>query len=144
MSSKLRTASWSLLTFEAAVLLLFSCASAYLAYSGQSYSIADVAVEKIAADNAAVETGLRASRGTAAAFSAGFAMFMLLTIVGPYRAGHASSWWILLAGLLAMAAVTLLRIPTIGTRAGTAVAMILAGFGVFALLLDVGRLRKRG
>jgi len=142
VTSRLRTASWALLAFEAVLLLAFGILSASIAYSGQGFAIGGSSVEEIAGGNAALEAGLRGARGTAAAYAISFAVLMLATVVGPYRSGSVSSWWTLLAALTALALVTCLRVPTIGTRGGVATALIIFGLGAVALLLDVGRLRS--
>ncbi len=76
MASKLRTASWVLLALMGAVILLISCASAYLAYSGD-YPIGGVPVAQVAAGREGVLTALRGIRGTSAAYAAGFAVLYL-------------------------------------------------------------------
>jgi hypothetical protein len=142
VSTKLRTASWALLTFEAVVLLAFGILSAYVAYGGQSFAVGGTPIEEIAAGDAALEAGMRGVRGTAAAYAVACGVLMLGTAVGPYRGGSVASWWTLLAALAALALVTYLRVPTVGTQGGVAAAAILFGFGTVALLLDVGRLRS--
>lgn len=145
MSSKLRTASWVLLTVLGAFALLVSFASANLGYSG-NYDIGGVSVAEVASGREAVLKALRGIRGTSAAYGAGFAVLFLATVLGPYRRGETRAWWTIFAAVLAIVVVTLARIPMLGTplgQGGTAPALILGGVVLFALLLDVGRLSTR-
>ncbi len=144
MGSRLRTASWVLLTVVGALALLISFVSANLGYRGD-YPIGGVPVAEVAAGREAVLTGLRGIRGTSAAYAAGFAVLFLATVLGPYRRGERRAWWTILAATLAIVLVTLARTPTLGIplgQGGTGPALVLGGVILFALLLDVGRLRS--
>ncbi len=144
MGSKLRTASWVLLTIVGALVLVGSIASASLAYRGD-FPIGGLPVKEVASGRAGVETALRAARGTAAAFAAGYALFFLATVLGPYRRGEKRAWWVLLVAVLAFVLVSLARIPLLGVsipEAGTGAAVIQGGVVLLALLLDVGRVRS--
>ena len=139
---KLRTTSWILLTFVGSLLLFGSCVSAWLAYSGADYPIAGEPVADVAGGRAEIETGLRAIRGTSAAFAAAFAILIISIAAGPYRQGTKWSWWTLLGAHLALLGIVLARVPALGTQAGLAAAVIPTSLVVLALLLDVGRLRS--
>ena len=139
---KLRTASWILLTFVGSVVLFFSCVSAWLAYSGADFPIAGEPVAEVAGGRAEIETGLRAIRGTAAAFAAAFAVLIVSIAAGPYRLGTRWSWWTILGAYLALLGFVLARIPALGTHVGVGAATVPAALVVLALLLDVGRLRS--
>lgn len=141
---RLRTASWVLITFFTGVVLLFSVSSAYLAYSGGDYPIAGEPVADVAAGRQAIEVGLRASRGTAAAYAVGFSALMLGIAIGPYRQGTRWSWWTLLVANLALLATTAARVPALGTSLGVGAATTQTVLVVVALLLDAGRLRSSG
>ena len=141
MASKLRTVSWVILALMGAVILLISCASAYLAYRGD-YPIGGVPVAEVAAGREGVLTALRGIRGTSAAYAAGYAVLYLVTVLGPYRRGEAWSWWALLAGALTIALVGLARVPLLGIpfgQGGSGPVFTQAAVVVFGLLLDVGR-----
>ncbi|SRR5258706_1999599 len=145
MASKLRTASWVLLALMGAVILLISCASAYLAYSGD-YPIGGVPVAQVAAGREGVLTALRGIRGTSAAYAAGFAVLYLATVLGPYRRGEAWSWWALLAAALTVALLGLARVPLLGIpmgAGGSGPAFTQTAVIVFGLLLDVGRVSAK-
>jgi len=145
MGSKLRTTSWVLLAIVGALILLGSVASATLAYRGD-YPIGAMPVAEVAAGRAGLETALRAVRGTAAAYAAGYAVLFLATVLGPYRRGEKGAWWAILAGMLAVVLVTLARVPLLGIpvpQAGTGAAVTQGGIVLLALLLDVGRVRSR-
>ena len=139
---KLRTTSWILLTFVGSVVLFFSLVSAWLAYSGADFPIAGEPVADVAGGRAEIETGLRATRGTAAAFAAGFAILIISIAAGPYRQGTPWSWWTILGAYLALLGMVLARVPALGTHAGVGAVTLPAGLVVLALLLDVGRLRS--
>lgn len=141
-SGKLRTASWVLVTLFASVVFVISGGSAWLAYSGADYPIAGEAVAAVAGGRPEIETGLRAIRGTSAAYALGYSVLLLAIAIGPYRQGSRWAWWTLLVANLALLATTALRIPALGTRAGVAAATTLVALMLVALLLDVARLRS--
>jgi hypothetical protein len=145
MGSKLRTASWVLLTIVGALVLLISFISANLGYRGD-YPIGGVPVAEVAAGREAILTALRGIRGTSAAYAAGFAVLFLATVLGPYRRGETGAWWALLAAMLAIVVVTLARAPILGIpmgQGGTGPVLVLGGVILLGLLLDVSRLRSR-
>jgi hypothetical protein len=125
-----------------ALLLLLSCSSAYLAYSGADYPIAGQDVAEVAQGREGVEVALRGIRGTSAALGAGFAVLMIGLAAGPYRDGSRWSWWTLLLANLTVVLVTAARVSTIGTRAGVGTALVPGALVLLALILDAGRLRS--
>jgi hypothetical protein len=139
---RLRTASWILVTFFTAVVALISGVSAWLAYSGADYPIAGEPVAEVAAGREGIEVGLRAIRGTSAAYALGFSILMIGIAVGPYRQGTRWSWWTLLVANLGLWAAVALRLPALGTSAGVGAATTQVVLIVVALLLDAGRLRS--
>ena len=144
MGSKLRTASWLLLTIVGGLTLLFSLVSTYWAYWG-NYPIGGMPVAEVAGGRDGLLTALRAIRGTSSAFGAAFAVLFLGTVSGPYRRGDTRAWWTILLATLTMASIVLARIPTLGValgQGGTSMAYTLGGLIVLGLLLDVGRLSK--
>ncbi len=144
MGSRLRTASWVLLTVVGGLALLASLASANLGYRGD-YPIGGIPVAEVAAGRAGLLTALRGIRGTSAAFGAGFAVLFLATVLGPYRQGEKRAWWGILSAMLAIVVVTLARTPILGIplgQGGTGAALALGGVILLGLLLDVGRLRS--
>ncbi len=145
MGTKLRTASWVLLTVVGAITLLISFASANLAYRGD-YPIGGTPVTEVAAGHPEVLTALRGIRGTSAAYGAGFAVLFLATVLGPYRRGEKGAWWALLAAAAIVVLVTAARVPLFGIpfgSGGTGPAAIQGGLTLVALLLDIGRLSAR-
>lgn len=136
----MKKASWMLLTFDAAVVLIFAVVSVWFAYSG-NYPVAGGDVSQIAPDRPQVEAALRGIRGTSAAFGVGFALMFLLTAIGPYRRGEAWAWWAIVSANAAIGLLVALRVPTLGIRAGVGATLIHTGFAVIAALLDVGRLK---
>jgi hypothetical protein len=144
MGSKLRKASWVLLTIVGGLTLFISLASAFLAYLGD-YPIGGMPVAEVAGGREGLLTALRGIRGTSAAFGAAFAVLLLGTVLGPYRRGDTGAWWTILLATLAMALIVLARIPTLGValgQGGTPAAYTLGGLIVLGLLLDVGRLSR--
>ena len=144
MGSKVRTASWVLLTIVGGLTLLVSLVSAFLAYRGD-YPIGGMPVAEVAGGREGLLTALRGIRGTSAAFGAAFAVLLLGTVLGPYRRGETGAWWTILLATLAMALVVLARIPTLGValgQGGTPAAYTLGGLVLLALLLDVRRLSQ--
>jgi hypothetical protein len=144
MGSKLRKASWVLLTIVGGLTLFISLASAFLAYLGD-YPIGGMPVAEVAGGREGLLVALRGIRGTSAAFGAAFAVQLLGTVLGPYRRGDTGAWWTILLATLAMALIVLARIPTLGVplgQGGTPAAYTLGGLIVLGLLLDVGRLSR--
>ncbi len=137
--SKLRTASWIVLVFVGALVMLGAAASASLAYRGE-FPVGGVSVAEIASGREAVLLGLRGARGTAAAWAAGWAALFVAVVLGPYRRGDVWSWWGILVSTVLLALVAGVRLPLIGARAGTGEPFVLLSVVVIALLLDVRRL----
>jgi len=139
MGSKLRTASWVMLALVGVLVLLFSLASANAGYR-QDFPIGEVSIDEIAAGNHAVLVGLRGARGTAAAWSAAWAVLFLAVVLGPYRRGDVASWWGILISLIVLGAVAGARVLFTGGQAGTGTPLVLLVLVLVALLLDVRRL----
>jgi acetamidase/formamidase/creatinine amidohydrolase/Fe(II)-dependent formamide hydrolase-like protein len=138
----MKTASWILLALAGALTLLGSLASLSNAYFDGQERFAGVSIDVLANGNADVITVLRARRATAAAYAAGFAAFLLVLTLGPYRRGDRWAWYAILVGTLTETLLTFGRIPFLGTRAGTGTALaqfVVVGLG---LALGAGRLRK--
>jgi hypothetical protein len=138
----LRTISWILLTILGALTLFVSLASARVAYLAPAEeqilpntSLADAGMSP------EVATAVRARRGTAAAYAAGFAVLFLIVVTVPYRRGEVWSYWAVLAALVTITAVSALRWPTLHVKAGADAAAMQLAVGAVALLLDVKRLR---
>jgi hypothetical protein len=145
MGTTLRTASWVLMAVLGVITLLISFASAYLAYAGD-YPIGGTAVAEVAAGRPEILTALRGIRGTSAAYGAGFAVLFLATVLGPYRRGDESAWWALLAAAVVVVLIAVARVPLLGVpfgAGGSGPAATQGAVILFALLLDVGRLRGR-
>jgi hypothetical protein len=141
----LRTVSWVLLGLIASLVLFGSLASAWLAYVGDPamdvFGEGGPSVRDVSAWRADVATGVRARRGTAAAYASGYAVLFLFIALGPYRRGDVWAWWAMLAGALTIALVTWLRVPLLNTRLGAGAGAALLGATALGLLLDAGRLR---
>jgi hypothetical protein len=140
MGSKLRTASWILLTVVGSMVLLAGFLSAYIGYRGD-YLIGGVPVAEVAGARPEVLTALRAIRGTSAAYAAAFAVLFLATVTGPYRRGEKRAWWAIALATAVLLAVTAARVPLLGggTR-GVGAAVILGALVLLGLLLDFRRL----
>ncbi len=144
MGSKLRTASWILLALLGTLTLVSSLASVNIAYFQEDDLIGGpegINLSELAADRADVRTALKARRGTAAAFGAGYAILFLFLVLVPYRRGERWAWWAVLVGTLAFAGIILLRVALIQTQVGLVAAIPPLVVVAIALLLDVGRLK---
>lgn len=143
----MKTASWIVLLLVGVLTLLGSLESLNIAYRTHQDRIASVTLTDLAAGKADVETALRARRGTAASFAAGFATLFLFIVLGPYRRGDRWAWCAILGGTLVVTALVLLRMPTLGIGlrspgGGTATeSLILLAVVVVGLLLGAGRLK---
>jgi hypothetical protein len=145
--AEMKTASWIILLLVGALTLVASLESANVAYRPHNDRIGSVTLTELAAGKAEVETGLKARRGTAASFGAGFATLFLAIVLGPYRKGDCWAWWALLIGTLVVAGLILLRMPALGIAmgspgSGTVVeALLMLGVVGLGLLVGAGRLR---
>jgi peptidoglycan/LPS O-acetylase OafA/YrhL len=145
--AKMKTVSWIILLVAGALLLLGSFASLNVAYRSNQDRIAGVSLPELAAGKPNVETALKARRGTAASFAAGFAALFLAIVLGPYRKGDRWAWWAVLIGTLVVTLLVLLRMPALGISfggpgAGTAEeVLIFLGVVGFGLALGAGRLK---
>ena len=144
----MKTVSWIILLVVGALTVLGSLESANIAYRPHQDRIAGVTLTELAAGKADVETGLKARRGTAASFAAGFATLFLFIVLGPYRRGDRWAWWAILAGTLVVAVLVLVRMPALGIGprspgGGTSVeVLLLMGVVAIGLVLGAGRLRS--
>jgi hypothetical protein len=137
---RLRTVSFVMLVVVGALGLAFSVLSLMNAY-GRPYKIGPASVEAVAAGRPGVETALRGTRGTAAAYAAAYSVLFIGIVAGPYRRGDTSSWWAILASSVVLFAFVALRQPLLGTTLGMGAPSTALGLVVLALFLDGGRLK---
>ncbi len=143
MSSKLRLLSWILLALVGGLTLFGSLASVGVAYFSEDDPMGNVMrLSELAGERADVATMLRARRGTAAAFGAGYGLLFLVIALVPYRRGDVWAWWAILAGTIVVSGIILLRNPVLGTNLGLGAANIPLAVCVVALLLDVSRIKS--
>jgi len=138
----MKTASWIILVVVGVLTLLGGLVSLGRAYVSARDEIGPASLEELSVGRPEVTTAVRARRATAAAYAAGFATLFLVITVGPYRRGDRWAWWALLAGTLVVTVLVLLRVPLLGTRLGSQVALlqlVVAGLG---LALGAGRLGR--
>ena len=139
MASAQRTACWVLLVVVGGLILLGALGSMQAAYWGM-FPVGGVSVDKIAGGQTEVLLGLRGTRGTAAAWGAAWATLFLFVVVGPYRRGDVTAWWGILASTLVLSVIVALRVPVLGTQAGTGTALVLLLLVILGLLVDVKRI----
>ena len=143
MSSKLKMLSWIVLALVGALTLFGSLASMSVAYFQEEDPMGNVMpLSELAGDRADVATMLRARRGTAAAFAAGYGLLFLIIALVPYRRGDVWAWWAILLGTIVTSGIILLRTPVLGTNLGLGAANIPLAVCVVALLLDVSRVKS--
>lgn len=141
----MKTASWILLTLVAALIVLGSLGSMFVAYFGDasidvilpSTSLADLQVGNETA------AALRGRRATAAAFGLGFSTLLLFVILGPYRKGGLWAWWAILCSTVAVSGIMLLRVPVLGISQGASTGGLILVVVLVGLLLDIKRLIGR-
>jgi len=136
----MRTASWVILALVGALTMLGSMASCYVAYKAPDDQIGPVTLSQLTSGQPEAGTALRARRGTAAAYAAGFATLFLAIVFWPYRRGDVWAWWALLAGAIVLAVMILLRVPFLDTKAGGGAGLITLVAVGLALALDARRL----
>ena len=142
MGGKMRTASWVLLALLAAMTGLLSLGSAWVALSGteDQFGVEGPTLAEVTESHPEVAPAIRARRLTAASYALGYSVLLLAITLGPYRAGKRWAWWTILAAFLLPGAVSLLRVPLLGTELGASTVLVqLVVVGV-ALALDARRL----
>jgi len=137
---RFRTASWVMLVVIGAVGLVLSVLSAVNAYA-RGYRIGPEPVAAVAAGRPGVETALRGTRGTAAAYAAAYAVLLIGIAAGPYKRGDKGSWWAILASAFVLFLVVAIRQPALGTTLGLSAPTAALGLVLVALVLDGGRLK---
>lgn len=145
MGSKLRTISWILLALLGALTLLSSVASVSVAYFQEDDLIGGpegISLSELVGDRPEITAALKARRGTAAAFGAGYAVLFLFIVLVPYRRGEPWAWWAVLVGTLVTAGVILLRVFLLQTQLGLGAAVLPLVVVAIALALDAGRLKR--
>jgi hypothetical protein len=138
----MKTASWILLAVAGALTIIGGLVSLSVAFRSPEDQIGPVSLAELTAGRPDVEVALRARRATAAAYATGFGTLFLAITLGPYRRGDAWAWWTIFLGTLVVAALTLLRVPFLGTRLGVATALIQLVVVGLGLALGAGRLRS--
>jgi hypothetical protein len=138
----MKTASWILLALAAALTILGGLASLSVAFRSPQDQIGSVTLADLVAGRPEVEVALRARRATAAAYATGFGTLLLAIVLGPYRRGDSWAWWAIFLGTLVVVALTLLRVPFLGTRLGVPTALIQLVVVGLGLGLGAGRLRN--
>jgi hypothetical protein len=138
----MKTASWILLAVAGALTIIGGLVSLSVAFRSPEDQIGPVSLAELAAGRPDLEVALRARRATAAAYATGFGTLLLAITLGPYRRGDAWAWWTLFLGTLVVVALTLLRVPFLGTRLGAATALIQLVVVGLGLALGAGRLRS--
>jgi hypothetical protein len=148
----MKTASVIILALVGILTLVVGLESANIAYRSNSDRFGSVTLSELTAGKPDVETALRARRGTAAAFGAGFAALFLMIVLGPYRKGDRGAWWAILVGTVVTSVVLLLRIPMLdiqlGSRAATGAGTATEGLFMLAvvavgLALGAGRFKSQ-
>jgi hypothetical protein len=143
MSQKLKMLSWVLLALVGALTLFFALTSMSVAYFEADDPMGGVMpLSELAGDRVDIATVIRARRGTAAAFGAGYGLLFLIITLVPYRRGDVWAWWALLIATLVVSGMILLREPVLETNLGTGAANVPLVVCIIALLLDVSRLKS--
>jgi hypothetical protein len=130
----MKTASWIILLVVGALTLLGNLVSLGIAYGTALDQIGPATLAELSVGRPEVAIAVRARRGTAAAYGAGFATLFLAITLGPYRRGDLWAWWALLAGMLVVSVLILLRVPFLGIRLGTTAAVTGAGTALTTLV----------
>src|SRR5579864_2021732 len=103
----MKTASWIVLVFVGALMLLGSLFSLGLAYGTAHDRLGPANLSELSVGRSEVATAVRARRATAAAYAAGFAILFLVITLVPYRHGDVWAWWAL-AGSMTLVCVFIL------------------------------------
>jgi hypothetical protein len=142
MTSKLRTASWILLSLLATLTLLGALGSASFGLTQGEDQFGAVSMTELTGGDESIAKLIHGRRLTAAAFTSAYSVLLLFVILFPYRRGEQWSWWAILVATLFCSAIIVLRVPFLGIGLGASIGYFHLGVVVVALLLDVGRLRS--
>ena len=141
-SHLLFVASWLILLVVTAGLFFGSFSSLRVAYFGAQDGLTQtVGLEKI--QEIGGEEAVKAFKGrraTAATWAVGYALLMLIIVLGPYRRGERWAWWALLVSMGLAQVLSLARAPLLGTSQGLNAAGIILAFTLLGLLAGAPRL----
>jgi len=141
-SNLLFVASWLILVVVGAALLLGSFASLRVAYQGTQDSLTQsVTLDKL--QEIGGEEAVKAFKGrraTAATWAIGYALLMLIVVLGPYRRGERWAWWALLISMGLSQLLSLARSPMLGTTQGLNTSAIILAFTLLGLMAGAPRL----
>lgn len=138
-------ASWVILFVVLVATALLAIQSLRIAYTGPQDNIAQgYTLEQVRATGGdeAVKA-LKGRRATAATWALGYALLGLFVVLVPYRRGERWAWWALLVSLGLSQALSLLRVPMLGTTQGIGASNTLLTLMLLALLAAVPHLFKR-
>jgi hypothetical protein len=144
-SHLLFVASWLILLVLGVFLLLGSFNSLRVAYLGTQDGLTQtVGLEKI--QEIGGEEAVKAFKGrraTAATWAIGYALLMLVVVLGPYRRGERWAWWALLISMGLAQLLSLARSPMLATSQGLSAAALILAFTLLGLLAGAPRLFAR-
>ena len=138
-------ASWVILFVVLAATALLAALSLWRAYNSPQDNIAHgYTLEQVRATGGdeAVKA-LRGRRATAATWALGYALLGLFVVLGPYRRGERWAWWALLVSLGLSQALSLLRVPMLGTTQGIGASNTILALTLLALLAAVPHFFRR-
>lgn len=135
-------ASWLILTLVSVAVLFGSFSSLRVAYFGtQDRLTQTVVLEKI--QEVGGEEAVKAFKGrraTAATWAIGYALLMLIVVLGPYRRHERWAWWALLISMGLSQLLSIARSPMLGTTQGLNASAIILAFTLLGLMAGAPRL----
>jgi len=141
-SNLLFIASWVLLLVVSGAIVLFSCESLWVAYTGKpdgltrEYSLTQIGEQ---GGDEAVKA-FRGRRSTAATFALGFALLAVLITWIPYRRGERWAWWALFVSFGLSQLLSLARAVMLVTTAGVGTPAVILAFALLGLMAGAPRI----
>lgn len=136
------TIAWILLFTLGALIALAGLQSLWIAYWGMGDAPAGVRLSDLAKVNPELPAALRGRRATAASFAFTCGVLLAWVAAAAFRRGERWAWFGLLCAFGAGLLLSILRILTVGTTAGTAGPGIALAVLVIALALSWRDFRK--
>jgi hypothetical protein len=133
---------WILLVALGGLIILGGVESLYVAYWGFGDAPAGVQLSDLAKVNPDLPAALRGRRATAASLAVTCGLALCWLAAAPYSRAEKWAWYAVLAAFGIGSILSLLRLPVLGTRAGTALPVFALVVMLAALAVSYRDFRK--
>ncbi len=130
------TIGWVMLLILGLLMVLGGLESLVFAYRGGNEALAGISLQELAKISPELPVALRGRRATAASLAMTGGMLIAWIAATAYRRGEKWALWALLSAVGLGAVLSVLRISTLGTRAGTSTAAFTLVWLILALAIS--------